>query len=789
MGEKIIEKSSLSSYIEDMVKYSIIVDRRRAFPDIKDGLKVVQRRTIADMWDQGITSYNKRKKSAKIVGDTMGTYHPHGDSSIYSCMEPMANWWESKIPLLAGHGNWGTLMGDGPAAMRYTEVGLSDFCYECIIGELADARYVVDWKDNFDRTTKEPEYLPAKVPILLINGTFGIGVGMSSNIPTHNLVEVIDVTRKLLRDPNADFVLIPDHCQPLEIFDTNWKQICDTGRGTYKVRGLIEIGEEKGYPVIYVKSLPDKINTTMVVTKLFDLIEKKQLPMIKDIVDPSKDSVNIKITLKKDADPNYVKEVLYTKARVQDSVSVNFEAVDDINPDLFSYRKYLLSFLEYRAITKFRLYCNRYKDCSTKLHKLSTYIKFIESGEIDNIVSMVKKQKTTDRKVVIEYLVNKLNITDIQAGFILSTDIMQLTRGYLESYKQEYAKLEKEAEMYKKAIVDENGTIIKNEIDKELAEIAEKYGTPRICKVIKASEANNIPKGTFKIVITEKNYIRKIPDTDKVGVVRGDNPKFIIRVDNAENLLLFDNKGKVFKLPVFKVPVTDKSGVGTDIRILSKNLTANIIYVHYEPAIKKIIEGSRKHYIVCVTKYNVIKKLDMEDFANVNLSGLMYSKIKDDDEVVDIAIVPADLDIVISSKQKALRMHVSDIPLFKRNASGSKAMNTTDEIEGLSVVYPDTEYIVVVTANGKMNKFPISGLSAHGRAKSGNNVIKLDGSDSIISIYGASDVDRIRLTTSEGVEDINVSDIKVKSGIAVGQKLMHLKGIVIKTDLLYNTNL
>lgn len=752
------------------------VDNEPMYDFTVDGFENMMIPVISPFQDKINSAYNEMVLSMVCAHN----------SSIYSCMEPMVNWWESKIPLIAGHGNWGTVMGDGPAAMRYTEAGLTDFCYDCIISDLKEAKYVVDWKDNFDRTAKEPEYLPAKVPILIINGTFGIGVGMASNVPSHNLVEVIEATRALIKDPNSDIVLIPDHCQPLEIFDTDWRKISNTGRGTYKVRGLVEVTEEKGYPVIYIKSLPDKTTTAAVTSKLYNLIEKKQLPMIKDIVDPSKETVNIKITLKKGSDPNYVKEVLYTKAGVQSSVSVNFEAVDGVNPDLFSYKRYLLSFLEYRAITKFRLYCNKLKNCNTRMHRLSTYIKFIESGEIDNIINMVKKQQTTNNEVVREYLVNKLNITDIQADFILTTDIMKLSKGYLNKYKEEYKVLEKDSEIYSKAVLDDTGMVIMNEIDQELAEIAKKYGKPRICKVVQATEANSIPKGTFKIVITEKNYIRKIPDSDKINVVRGDNPKFIMRVDNTENLLLFDNKGKVFKLPVFKIPVTDKSAIGTDIRIISKNLTADIISVQYEPSIKKIAEGPRKHYIVCVTKYNVIKKLDMEDFLNVNLSGLTYSKIKDDDEIVDIAIVPADLDIVVYSKQKALRTHMSDIPLFKRNAAGSKAMNTTDEIEGLSVVYPDTQFIVVVTSNGKMNKFPISGLSVHGRAKSGNNVIKLDNNDSIKAIYGARDTDVIKLTTTEGIINVPVSDIKIKSGIAAGQKVVPIKGIIIRTDLIYS---
>lgn len=782
MPEKIVEKSSEKMYLNDMVQYSIVINRRRAFPDVRDGLKPVQRRAIYDMFELGATG-NRRMKSAKIVGDTMGAYHPHGDSSIYGALVVLGNWFSSKMPLIKTQGNWGTVMGDGPAAMRYTEASLSDFCYDCIVSELKTSKFIVDWKDNFDRTDKEPEFLPAKVPFLLVNGSFGIGVGMAVNIPPHNLAEVIEATRSLIKNPKAQITLIPDHCQPLKIIDADWKTISNTGSGKYKVRGLVEVVEEKGYPVIYVKSLPDNTNTTMVKDRLFALIEKKQLPMIKDVVDPSKETVNLKITLKKGSDPYYVKEVLYTKCGVRGTVSVNFEAINDINPDRFSYKKYLLTFLEHRATIKFRLYCNKLKDASTRFHRLDAYIKIIESGEIDNIIKMVKKQNTIDDTELTEYLIKKLNITDLQAGFILSTDIRRLSKGYLNKYKEEYAKLTADIAVYKKAVTDD-GQIIMSEIDQELVEIAKKYGTPRICKVVKGNDDANIPKGTFKVVITEKNFIRKIPDTDKVGIVRGDNPKFILRVDNAENLLLFDNKGKVFKLPIFKIPVTDRNATGTDIRILSKNLTADIIACYYEPQIKKVIEGGRKHYLAVVTKYNIIKKLDMEDFLNVNLSGLMYSKMKDDDEVVGIAVVPADLDIVIYSKQKALRTHLNEIPLFKRNASGSKAMNTNEEIEGISVIYPDAESALIVTANGKINKFPISGLAAHQRAKAGNNVIKLDNSDTIFSIFGVSESDTLRMVTSEGPIEIPVSEVKLKSAIAVGQKLVSVKGVIIRCDII-----
>ena len=788
MAEQIKEVSSKQMYLDDMVKYSIIVNRKRAIPELKDGLKPVQRKILFDMFDIGATSYEKRKKSAKVVGDTLGNWYCHGDQALYGAMEPISNWWKCKIPLLSPHGNWGTLMNDPPAAMRYTESGLSQFGLECIIGELAEAKYVVDWTDNFDGTKKEPEYLPAKVPILIINGTFGIGVGIAVSIPTHNLTEVLQATRALIKNPKAEITLIPDHCQPLIIFNADWKKISKLGYGSYTVRGIVEKFEDKGYPVLSIKSLPDGVTTDIVVNKLLSMVEQKQLPMIKDIIDHSGKTVDIRIILRKGADINYVEEILYNKTPVQSNVSVNFEVIDGVNVLRLSYKEYLQRFIDFRAITKFRLYANKYQEVSTRLHKLETFIKFIESGEIDNIIAMVKKQKTNNNDEIAEYLIKKLNITDLQAGFILSTSIQYLSKGHLERYKQEFAELQKVQNIYRKAITDD-GSMIMKEIDEELEYFEKKYGTPRICKVVDKDVANNIPKGVFKIVITEKNFIRKISDVDKVSIIKGDNPKFILRVDNTENILLWDNKGKVYKLPVHKIPVTDKSSAGTDVRFLIRNLTADIISVHYEPTLRKIhnnkADGYRKHYITIVTKNNIIKKLDIDDFLNVNASGLMYSKIRNDDEVVDISIIPADLDLAIYSNQKALRCKLSDIPLLKRISQGNKAMNTSDPIEGLSIIYPDTQYIVVVTRNGYANKFPINCLAVHSRGKSGNNVIKLNSNDSILKLYGASDKDILRLTTPDGIEEVSVADIKSKSGIAAGQKITKSRGIVIKCEIIY----
>lgn len=778
--EKIIDRRSDEMYREDMIKYLIIVNRRRAFPEIKDGLKVVERRILYDMYD--LNAIGHTLKSARITGDVMGKYHPH--SSSYGSMVVMAQPFTYKVPLISGQGNWGTVMGDGPAAERYTEARISPFAYDCVISELKESKRAVNWKDNYSREYKEPEYLPVKVPLLIIEGSFGIGVGIQSSIPPHNLIEVLEATRALLRDPNYDPILIPDHCQPLQIFDTDWAEISHTGVGKYTVRGIIQVQyEKKDIPVLHILSLPDNVSEDKVIDKLMDLYKAKQLPMVTDINSASKSSIDIRIVLKKGSDVEYVKQIIYAKTPVQSNVSVNFMVVDDINPKRMGYKEYLQKFIDTRMTIKLRLYCNKRAVADTRRHKLETYIDFIETGKIDQLTAFIKKQNVTDSNVLNEYLVQKFHMTDLQASYILSTSIMQLSKGYLNKYKAEYKELVKEIADYESAIID-GGKRIKKEIDDELVEIEKKYGTPRLCKVVKAKDAEGIPAGVFKLVITENNFIRKLQENDKVNVIRGDNPKFILRVDNQESILLFDNKGKVFKLPVHKIQLTDRSSAGIDVRILIKNCTANIIAAVYEPMIQKFIKGSRKHFLVTATKYNLIKRMDLDDFANVNTSGLIYTVLKDPtDEVVGLSIAPVALDVVIYSDQKALRTNMTQIPRIKRMSQGSKAMDTNNPIEGISVIYPDAKYILVVTEKGRINKLSINALMPHKRATGGINVIKLSPGDRIFSIHGVTDNDVLHVVTLSGIFDINASDIKERSAVAVGDKGL-IKGTIVRTDVI-----
>ena len=938
MSEKIIDRSSILMYEQDQSKYSIVVNRRRAIPEVRDGLKPVQRRVIYGAYVDGLTKPSRKDKSASLVGTVMKKLHPHGDclsgstilslldgsyttieeayklnkplnilavdpetmqivpaiahsfrigqytnekyhiilsngsevvctsnhplmmpngnyvqakdlkkndklfgvinkkpqdvfvkdiqiekvdnepmydftvneyenmlipvsndlnesdlmicvhnSSIYETIVGLVNWFRTKYPIFYGKGNWGSVSGSGAAAQRYTECALSDFGYDIFIDELAQSNNIVDWISTYKRNgDREPEFLPAKIPILLINGSFGIGVGMRMNVPSHNLTEVLEATRALLRNPNQEIVLIPDLAQACTLIDADWRAISNTGRGSFRVRGnILTETDKKGNVTLRIVSLPDMITTTSIYESILKMVEDKQLPMIKDIFNALTDEKpDIIIRLKQGADPNYVKQVLYAKTKVQDTVSVNFEAVSTNGIDIkrYSYREYLLTFIDQRMNIKFRLYCNKLQQVMTRHHQVDAFIKVLESGEIETIIQMIRKQKGTDDNVIIEYIIKKCNLTDIQAKFIIGVNLSRLSYGHLKNYKEERKKLDGLIKQYTAAVTDD-GTIIKKEIDQELLEIEKKYGTPRLCRVASIDEENQIPKGIFKVVITERNYIRKIPDVDKVGIVKRDNPKFILKVDNAENILIFDNKGKVFNLPVSKIPITDRSSSGTDIRILVRNLTSDIISVFYEPIFKKIATSGNKHYLTVLTRSNTIKKLDIEDFLNVSPSGLMYSKIRDEDEVVGVALVAHNLDVVISSGRNALRTKLKDIPLFKRNATGSKAMDTNDNINGLSVIYPDASDIVVVTKNGKFNRFNITMLPCYARGRKGVGVIKLDVNDEVFNIFGVNESDRIRIVTSEGVEEIPVSAIKEKSRLAAGTKLMKSKGVIVRADI------
>lgn len=787
MAEKILQRLAHKQYVSDLALYTIATNLVRALPDARDGFKPVSRRIVYALLEKGVV-VPKTVKSAAIAGVVMEKYHPH--SSTYSSFKTLVNYFEIKEPIVYGQGNWGTIHGEGPAAERYTECALNEFGYECVCGALATNDEVVDWNPTYTNTDKEPQYLPVKVPLLLINGILGgIGTGIKADLPTHNLSEVIDATLKLISNPDADIVLIPDHCLPCDIIDTDWKNICNKGYGSYRARATMNVTyDNKDYPYITITSLPT-YGTNSVVEKIDEGIANGKFPQIIDVIDESKKEYGVKIVikLKKGTDVNFVKEALYKYTPCEQSFRVNFEVVLGTDLIRLSYKEYLNLFINFTLNNKIKEYAARHYVIATRLHKLDAFIKIVGSTDIDKIITLIKNKKTNSDKELIELLIGKYKLTDIQAEYIINAPLKNLSKSRYEAYRDEFNKLSKEESWLKDRIA--NDGLVLQDIREELIAIKKKYGKPRICNVIKVSNLGNIPDGTFKMVITENNFIRKLGEQDAVNTIKGDRPKFIITVSNLESLLLFDNKGRVFKLPVHKIPIIAKSDPGIDVKGVIKGLTADIVSVVYEPTLIKLSKLKQKVYIAILSKNNTLKKLDIQDFINVPPSGIVYSKLNPDDEIVSTQIIDDNMDLILYSDAKALRISSKDVALLKRNTLGALGMGGVHgPMEGMGIIYLDeknpTKYVVVITESGKVNKFLVSGIERSQRNKAGGKVIDLAKGDRIHSLFGVSDNNTISITATSGNFDVPVKDIQLGSSISKGAKLISTKAdVIIKAEV------
>ena len=792
MSEEIIQKNASEAYKSDMVRYSIETNRRRAFPDYRDGLKLVQRRTLYSMAFL-LPCSKKLVKTAQVIGRVMGELHPHGDSSINDAIKLLANWFDKYIPLVYSESNMGSMQGDRAAAPRYTEVMLSQFAKEAIFSEMKENENLVDWAPTFTGDSKEPEYLPVKVPLLLIEGCLGIGTGKSTSVPCHNINEVIDATLKLIDNPNAQVVLIPDQCMPCEIIDTNWKQICNSGNGTFKVRGKIDIEvEDKGkaneHYVLVVKSTPDKVQIndgkdTGVHYQINALIEKGRLPQITELTENSHgNDMRYEIHLKKGSDPNYVKDYLYKATSLQVPQFVNFEVLNGIEMERMSYKSYLQAFINQRCVTKYRYYCLKLQDVKTQLHEKEICIMLIKSGKINELSKKIQKSKLKNDTELIEWIMKMFNVTDLQAKFILNYPMKKLAPVYLKQYEEQAKEFREIEQMCMNKILNE-GEIL-DEIKGELIYFKEKYGFPRRSVVLSKADISNIPQGTFRIVITENNFMKKMSVNEPVGAVRGDNPTITIVAENTSDLIMITSQGRGYRIPVHKIPLTEKNSIGIDIRILMKGITSNIVSIFDSSVLKKFADLKVKHYAVLCTEKNYIKKLDIEDILVSTPGGIIMTKINPGDQLKSCVIVPEVSDVVIYSKRKALRCPMNNIPNYKRNTVGDRAMNTQDDIDGIAMVDPSATDILVITESGYINKFDISGLPVSKRYKAGNNVIKLKPNDSIHSLFSINDNNVITVLTKDKKYDIPAKDIPRASTVSTGKKLIPLKGdIIVKVIL------
>lgn len=778
MSENIRQVNIKDQHDKDYIGYIIYVARRRALPSPIDGLKPVHRRILYTMFhDFHLYPSGGTRKTQQIIGTVIGKYHPHGDAGVKDAIKPMVNNFEINLPLIIGQGKFGSLYGDDQSAPRYTEIKLSDYAMDCVISELAETKTAVDWMPTYDNSDLEPEYLPASVPNLLINGSFAIAVGLSTSVPKHNLKDVIDETLAVMHDHNHIVYLIPDNCSGSDIIATDFHKICNTGKGKYKVRGKLEICEYKGYPALKVLSMPDLTYFDAVKTQLEKLVETNVLPQIHNILNNTHldkktrhEVFELYIVLKKGSDANYVRDMIYSTTKMQDTVSVNFEVIYNETPVLLNYTDYIKLFLQLRREAKFRMYNNKLQDAKTKFDEMELYLKAMKSGDIDKVLQKFRKEKSIDRQKYIDLLVSKLSVNPIQANFLLSLSSMKLSMGYYNFYLEKKNEFEKQIKEYMIKLTDLS--VVDKEIEAELIAFRDKYGTPRKSRIISEDEASGIPEGEFKIVVTNTNHIKKIPLTDKIGSLGGAKAKFVVPVQNKDNLIIFGALGKVFKYPVHRIPFTPKGTPGVLINTLIKYMTDDVCSVITESIIESITkEKGLKHFLYTISEGGLFKKMDLADFITVPPSGIIYSKLDQGDKIKDIMIMPEEFDLLIYSGNKVLRLSGMDAPYVKRSTKGNKAMNTSKGVDGFVCIYPKSTDVLVVTESGRINRLSNKSIPRSNRARAGASIIKLGKTDRIINIIVCNKKDQMLIVTNQGIQTYNVSDIQEGSTISAGIKI------------------
>ena len=781
MKEKIVPVNLVEQHNRDTIEYSTYVALKRTIPDLRDGLKTVHRRILHTMFhDLHKTPSSNYTKTARVVGAAMGLYHPHGDTAIAESMKPMTNDFECKVPYLDGTGTWGDPLGLPMAAQRYTETKLSEYAYDCILGELKETKNASDWELNYSGECKEPIYFPSIVPNLLINGAYGIASGLAVDIPRHNFAEVIDATIKLIKNPNTEIVLVPDNCMPTDIIDTDWKTICRTGRGKYRVRSKVDIVEYEKKPALRITSVPDMVFFDSIKADIDDMVMKNKLPQVDNIVDLSEDSnMLVYIVLKKGTDPNYVRDLLFSTTMLEKGRGVNFEVLvgDGIGvptPKLISYKEYLLDFIEFRKITKFRIYCNRVRDARTANHKMELYIKALESGEIDNIINMIRTRKTTNEEDYIEYLIKKLKVTDVQAKFLLSVDLKKLSPGYLNFYKQKRDEYLKDYNYCFDML--NNPKHIEEEIIQELLDRKAKYKAPRMSRFISKEEASNIPQGMFQVVITNNNNIRKYEVGANITGLGGDIPVSVFTANNIDSVLIFTTLGKVYKLPISVIPFNF-----IDIRKLIKNLTSDIVSIIMESALKEFAK-SKNNFVYTISRNGYLKRMACDEFLNTPPSGIIFAKLEEGDGVIDVIFMNVALDLVVYSRNKALRIPGSSAPQLMRSTKGNYAMNSKYPMNGINCIYPDTTGIVAVTKNGFINRVSVDSLPQAKRAQSGQSIIGLHKDDEVLFMSCCKEGQTLNLYSGIACTSIPISDIEMTSGISKGKRLV--KRIIDRVELI-----
>lgn len=743
----LVEPLSISDEMsKSYLDYAMSVIVQRALPDVRDGLKPVHRRILYAMWSLGLRSSGKFRKSATVVGEVLGKYHPHGDSAVYDSMVRMAQEFSMRYPLVRGQGNFGSMDGDNAAAMRYTEAKLAAIAEEM----MSDIdKNTVNFIPNFDGSQKEPLVMPAKLPNLLLNGTMGIAVGMSTNIPPHNLRELTDAIIHLTDHPDSStedlmqFVKGPDFPTGGIIYNSNdIKQVYATGKGGIVVRGRADITEEKsGYFSIIITEIPYQVNKATLVEKIADLVKAKKLEGIKDLRDESdKDGVRIVIELRKDAYPKKILNSLFKHTQLQETFHVNMLAlVDGLQPKVLTLRMVLEEYIKHREEVIRRRTQFELDKAKERAHILEGLM--IALNNIDAVIKTIKASK--DREDARVSLMKKFKLTDRQANAILDmklATLANLERLKIENELKEKKKLIKELEEILKSVIK-----VKNILKDEIKALTDKFGDERRTKVMahgvkEFAIEDLVPNEESVVFMTRDGYIKRIPpDTFKVqgrggkGVIglttkEEDMVEFMFTTMTHSDVLFFTTKGRTFQLKAYEIPQAARTAKGQAI--------VNFLQLGNNEQVTSILPldklGNNK-YLFFATEKGVVKKVEINAFDNVRRSGLIAIKIKEDDKLIWAKPTGGSDHIqLITAKGQAIRFKETNVRDMGRNAAGVTGirMKGGDAVVGMGVIKADKDFekhaqVLTIMENGFGKRTPLNLYKVQGRGGSGIRTAKV----------------------------------------------------------------
>ena len=790
-----IHDVDLKKTMEDCyIDYAMSVIAARALPDVRDGLKPVQRRVLYSMIELNNGPDKPHRKCARIVGDTMGKYHPHGDSSIYGALVNMAQDWSTRYPLVDGHGNFGSVDGDGAAAMRYTEARLSKISMEM----LADInKNTVDFVPNFDETEKEPSVLPSRFPNLLVNGTTGIAVGMATNIPPHNLREVVKAVVKLIdnrieedRDTTIEEILKivkgPDFPTGAEILGTRGiEEAYRTGRGKIRVRAVTNIETmSNGKSRIVVTELPYMVNKARLIEKIADLVKEKRIDGITYIGDESsREGMRINIELRKDANANVILNQLYKHTQLQDTYGVIMLALVNNEPKVLN----LLDMLKYYLLHQEDVVTRRTRYDLNKAEERAHILKglLIALDHIDEVIRIIRGSRSTQEAK--QKLMDRFELDDVQAQAIVDMRLRTLTGLEREKLEAEYKALMEQIDYLKGILADEKKLL--GVIKEEITVIADKYGDDRRTSIgfdeFDLSMEDLIPEEDVVITMTNLGYIKRMTTDNFKSQNRGGKGikgMQTINEDYIEDLMMttthhyimfFTNTGKVYRLKGYEIPEASRTSRGTAIiNLLSlqpgEKITAVIPIKEYE-------EGK---YLFMATRNGLVKKTAIREYANVKKSGLVAINLRDNDELIEVKYTNNEQDVFLITKYgMCIRFRETDVRATGRASMGVIGMNLTDQDEIVAMqVGSQGEYLLVVSEKGLGKRTGMDEFTVQNRGGKGVKCYKItDKTGNVVGAKAVNEDNEVMLITTEGIIiRIPCGGISIVGRIASGVKLMNV---------------